>query len=395
MIADRDLKRRIVLLSCAAFASAGGARIADPLIPQLSQAFQVSVATAAWAVSGFALAYGFLQLAFGPLGDRYGKYRVISLAMIASIIGGLGAALAPTFELLVISRVLTGATTAAAIPLAMAWIADNVPYERRQPVLAYFLTGQLVGIIGGQVFGGLFADFTGWRGAFWFMLLTYVVVGVLLLREVRRSPEIDAAAHPDAAAMGYLGRLHAVFSRSWARTVLVVVHLEGALIFGTAAFIPTYLHNRFNIGLAHAGAVMGCFGLGGLTYTTFARTFVQRLGERGLAMGAGALLCAAYTLLCIGPHWAFAIPAAWGIGLGYYMLHNTLQTNATQMVPEYRGTAVSIFASCLFIGQSLGVWLAAQVSARYDFNIVFAAAALGLPVLGFGFSIMLQRRPPQ
>jgi predicted MFS family arabinose efflux permease len=393
MIADRDLKRRIILLSCAAFASAGGARIADPLIPQLSQAFEVSVATAAWAVSGFALAYGFLQLAFGPLGDRYGKYRVISLAMMASVIGGLGAAIAPSFELLVICRVLTGATTAAAIPLSMAWIADNVPYERRQPVLAYFLTGQLVGIIGGQVFGGLFADYTGWRGAFWFMLITYVVVGALLLREVRRSPDIDAAAHPDAAAQSYLSRLQAVFSRPWARIVLAVVHLEGALIFGSAAFIPTYLHHRFDVSLAHAGAVMGCFGLGGLTYTSSSRLMVQALGERGLAVGAGILLCASYVLLGLGPHWAFGIPAAWGIGMGYYMLHNTLQTNATQMVPEYRGTAVSIFASFLFIGQSLGVWLAAQISGHLGFGVVFGAAAVGLPVIGIGFAVLLKHRP--
>ena len=40
---------------------------------------------------------------------------------------------------------LTGATAAAVIPLSMAWIGDNVPYERRQPVLARFLIGQITG----------------------------------------------------------------------------------------------------------------------------------------------------------------------------------------------------------------------------------------------------------
>ena len=48
----------------------------------------------------------------------------------------------------------------------------------------------------------------------------------------------------------------------------------------------------------------------------------------------------------------FAITA---IGLGFYMLHNTLQTNATQMTPEARGTAVAIFSSALYLGQTLGV----------------------------------------
>src|SRR3712207_7161731 len=54
----------------------------------------------------------------------------------------------------------------------------------------------------------------------------------------------------------------------------------------------------------------------------------------------------------------FRSPAAvLAIGLGFYMLHNTLQTNATQMTPEARGTAVSVFSSALYIGQMAGVAL--------------------------------------
>jgi MFS transporter, YNFM family, putative membrane transport protein len=65
-----------------------------------------------------------------------------------------------------------------------------------------------------------------------------------------------------------------------------------------------------------------------------------------------------------------AVPAIACIGLGFYMLHNTLQVNATQMAPEARGLAVSLFAFFLFTGQSLGValgrrWLTASAPARY------------------------------
>ena len=43
------------------------------------------------------------------------------------------------------------------------------------------------------------------------------------------------------------------------------------------------------------------------------------------------------------------------IGLGFYTLHNTLQTNATQMTPQARGTAVAMFSSALYVGQTAGV----------------------------------------
>ena len=56
-----------------------------------------------------------------------------------------------------------------------------------------------------------------------------------------------------------------------------------------------------------------------------------------------------------------AIPAIALIGLGFYMFHNTLQTNATQMAPEARGLAMSLFAFTLFVSQSIGVAVAAPV----------------------------------
>jgi YNFM family putative membrane transporter len=75
------------------------------------------------------------------------------------------------------------------------------------------------------------------------------------------------------------------------------------------------------------------------------------------------------------------------------MLHNTLQTNATQMTPEARGLAVSTFANVLFLGQAAGVWLAGQVIDRSGFAPVFVAAGVALLAVGATFALMLARRP--
>ena len=55
------------------------------------------------------------------------------------------------------------------------------------------------------------------------------------------------------------------------------------------------------------------------------------------------------------PVWWLAPLATIAIGLGFYMLHNTLQTNATQMTPQARGTAVAMFSSAIYLGQTVGV----------------------------------------
>ena len=73
-------------------------------------------------------------------------------------------------------------------------------------------------------------------------------------------------------------------------------------------------------------------------------------------------------------------------GLGFYMLHNTLQINATQMAPERRGAAVAAFASCFFLGQSAGVSLAAEGVERWGTPAVIAFGALGVLAVALNFA---------
>jgi predicted MFS family arabinose efflux permease len=259
-------------------------------------------------------------------------------------------------------------------------------------VLAYFLIGQIFGIISGQLFGGLFADLTGWRGAFWFMLLAFGVVGTLLVAELRRSPAIDSAAHGPHTGLSFLQRFKAVLTSRWARIILVGVCLEGACVFGGLAYVPTYLHTHFGISLTLAGGLMAVFGVGGLSYALFAKRFVGLLGERGLAVAGGFSLSAAYLFFILAPHWLWAVPGAFCAGIGYYMLHNTFQINATQMAPAHRGTAVALFASLFFFGQSAGVSLNALVIDHIGFTLAFAIPAVALPLIGVTFALLLARK---
>ncbi|RJX31019.1 MAG: MFS transporter [Oxalobacter sp.] len=386
------LSRQILLLAAGAFSSALSTRISDPILPQLSQVFGITIGEAASVISAYALAYGFMLLVYGPVGDRYGKFRVITIAAIASLVGALGSALAISFQWLTLFRFLNGATACALIPLSMAWIGDNVPYERRQHVLAYFMSGQILGLISGQAVGGFLADVAGWRSVFYFQVLTYLIVGTCLVIETRRSPGIDRKVENASEGVSFSKQIVAVIGKPWPQQVLLTVFVEGFFLFSALAFVPSFLHHQYGLSLTTAGLSMGMFGIGGLCYTLFARFFVTRFGERGLALGGGGLISLAFLqiIFCNGWHWV--LPAMWCAGIGFYMLHNTLQTNATQMAPAARGTAVALFASCFFTGQSLGVWLASMSVDRFGFYAVFCAAALTLPIIGFFFSTRLREK---
>jgi MFS transporter, YNFM family, putative membrane transport protein len=139
------------------------------------------------------------------------------------------------------------------------------------------------------------------------------------------------------------------------------------------------------------GGVVACFGIGGLIYAALVKLFVRGLGQAGLAVTGGFVLTAAYVELALGSVWWLAPIATTAIGLGFYMLHNTLQTNATQMTPQARGTAVGLFSSALYIGQTAGVAMGALIIDRAGAAPLFLTAAAALPALAVWFVSALKR----
>jgi len=119
---------------------------------------------------------------------------------------------------------------------------------------------------------------------------------------------------------------------------------------------------------------------------------VNRLGQPGIATLGGALLAGAYVVLAAGVVWWLAPLATTMIGLGFYALHNTLQTNATQMTPEARGTAVAIFSSAIYLGQVLGVAFGGLVFDHSGAVPLFLGSGAILLALSCWFANSLNRR---
>ena len=397
-------------------------RICDPLLPVLAGTFDATLSAAAATTTGFALAYGSTQLFFGPLGDRVGRLPVIVAAIAVAAAASAGCALAPTLDLLIAARVATGAFAAAAIPLSLGWIGDNVPFGERQPVLARYLIGQMLGMTGGQVGGGVLADLVGWRSAFWALAAVFAGAAFMLHRSMRRNAATDATAGPaagvapiatvatagatpargaqpsrSAPAVGeFIRQTKLLIADRWAMIVIGTVTLEGTLLFGSVALVASYLQQSFGTSASVAGTVSALFGLGGIFYALNARKLLTRLRASGLCRLGGGLIALAMGVLLVQTSWQPAVAATLLAGLGYYMLHNTLQTQATQLSTEARGAAIGWFATGLWLGQGVGVAIAAAVAERSGFAVVFVATALGLALLGaaFGRSLELHQRRP-
>lgn len=384
----------IACLALAAFASGVSLRVNDALLPKLVSEFGVSLGTAAQVISLFAIAYGLAQLFFGPVGDRYGKYRVIAWATAACAATAAFCAAAPGFDALRIARALAGATAAAVIPLSMAWIGDVVPYEQRQPVLARFLIGQIVGLTAGVWLGGFAADHFSWRTPYGAIAVLFAATSVALLALNRKLPPHARAMKPASgpALQRVVSEFASVLVRPWARVILALVFLEGMFLYGPFAFIASHVHHVFGLSLSAAGALVMLFGLGGFVFAVLSGRLVGHLGEAGLARWGGALMGIALLAIGFAPVWQWALVGCFVLGLGFYMLHNTLQVNATQMAPDRRGAAVSAFAASFFLGQSAGVSLGGVCIERLGTAGFLALGAVGVLGVAWAFAALRRRR---
>jgi MFS transporter, YNFM family, putative membrane transport protein len=415
------------------FCSMASARVCDSMLPVLASELGGTVSTVSLVIASFAFAYGLSQLLYGPLGDRYGKLQVIFYACLGACLGAAACALAFDLTSLTWVRFFAGATAAGVIPLAIAWIGDSVPYGERQVVMAKFMAGTVTGLILGQILGGLASDTVGWRGAFWIIALMYAISALRLWMErFNQRPSASKANDPQEATVqpveGSLpsaaGSLPSaadtsptvstlpapvaqprfwwsrVFTSYWevlkkpaARLVLPVVMAEGFLVFSAVAFVPSFVHDRDAVSLSWASLAVAGFGVGGLVYAWRSQIWLKRLGETGFAKLGASLFGIGLCVLALLPGFSFALMACFVAGIGFYMLHNTLQTLGSQVSPESRGSAMSLFAFSLFAGQTIGISCAAWAVEHFGYFAIFLASGVCTVALGFVLAAGLEQKP--
>lgn len=330
------------VLSLGAFASSGMARVLDPLLPRLEDHFGVSLSQAAWALTAFVVAYGIMQVVYGPLADRRGKLRVIRATSILAALAAIGCAFSlDSLAMLLVARGAAGAFCAASIPLAIAWIGDHVASEQRKTVLARFMIGQMLGMASGQLLGGFAAEHEVWSWPFGFYAVVYGVVAAVLWRRVDRTTANAAAALRHSPWEG----ARVAMRDPYARRVLAASFAEGLTFLGAFAFLVTHLHRQGGIPLSHAGLLVMGFSVGGLGFALSAPRWLARFRESAIIV-CGAFL-SAFGMLTVAL-WPTVVATALATmvgGVGFYMLHNALQAGATHMMTGRRGAAIALFAT--------------------------------------------------
>jgi predicted MFS family arabinose efflux permease len=380
-----------VALSLAGFIVVACMRVSDPLLPVVAAEFGVSVGQAGIIGTAYAVAYGLFLLAYGPLGDRYGKLRIIAFTLSAAAFCVTACAFADSLAELAALRFLTGVASAATVPLALAWIGDNVRMEIRQATIARYMSGIIFGQMLGSALGGVMSDWLGWRSIF----LVFGGATALAAALIWRYPRLETRPLAPPAPLRQAGaRYLALLRDRKAADLLTAGLVEGFCVFGGIAFVGAMLHERHGLSMSLVGLCLLAYGIGGLVYSAAAPALLRLLGQRGLIAAGGVLMAWSFIVLATSSHWlACAFALAW-LGFGFYLMHSTLQTLATELVPAARGTAFALFAFALFAGQALGVAAVGALVDAEGYTVALGAMGLGIGLLGLWMqgSPMVPRR---
>jgi MFS transporter, YNFM family, putative membrane transport protein len=374
---DASRAREAILLLALASLNAGiSLRCVEAMLPKLASDFDSSIPAAASIITSFGLGYTSAVLLQGPLGDRFGKLRVVTIATGLAGLAALGCSVAWDIGSLAALRFVTGVFASAAMPLGMAYIGDVVPVAERQVTIARFVSGSLFGQTLGPLFGGLFTDWVGWRASFVVLGAVFVSVSSLLYVRMRNDWPVAKPGRFKPFAVH-----RSLLARPAMRWLAGIGMAETFFFFGAYSFLGVYFKLRFDLSFTTIGLLLAGYGVGGLLYSWSAGWLVRGLGERKLVTAGGVLGGVCFAALAFAPHWAYAIPCTIGLGVAFYLLHNTVQTKATEVAPDARGAAVAMYASAWALGQASGV-------AAVGFAVRWAGYAEMICAFGLGFCLL-------
>jgi predicted MFS family arabinose efflux permease len=382
----------LYLLATACFTSAMLVRVTDPMVPEIARSFNSLSATVALLGTAFALPYALSQPILGPMGDALGKARIMKWCMGLLAVAVFLAAMAPNLEMLFAARILAGLAGGGTFPLAIAICGDRFPLAERQVALSRILMAALVGQLCGSIGSGILAHYIGWRGV---MAVTGVItVAAFLLLQWTLVPRPDAVRRKISLA-SMRTSYRTVFANPRAAVCYGAVFIEGICIFGLLPYLAALLEASGKGSVQEAGFVLAGLGVGGLLFGVLVKLLLKHLGGQMNMIRAGGVVAACgFVGYALNADWKPQMASFVLIGLGFYMIHNSLQTQATELAPGERGAAVSLHAFFFFLGHATGPVLYRLGMHNLGAQNTVLASALVMSGLGFVVAMLLTRAKP-
>lgn len=317
------------------------------LLPELAADLQISTGAAGQLITVFAVSFALGAPAMAVVLDPWPRRRVLMVALAVFSAANLGAAIAPTFDSLVVLRILAGLAAAVVSSTAFSVAAQAAPEGQQGRYLSVVTAGLTVALFTGVPLGAWIGATFGWRSTF--VLVAGVAIAALVVL-ARSLPPV-----PGAAAVGLAERLAPLRNPRVLRLV-VAVFLSGVGGLMFYSYLSALIaHDRGDTSaLPWVLLLVGVIGvpsalLGGRLADLHGgrRSRLLVIGGHAVALAAAGVLFASgapLPLVLVGI-------AAWSVFA--WALNPPLQASTIEAAPEAPMTAISLNISGLYLGTAV------------------------------------------
>ena len=378
-------------------------------LPHIAGSLSVSVDEAAWALTSYLVANAIILPMTGWLANFFGRKRMLLAAVFGFTAASFLCGLAPNLSMLVLFRIVQGATGGALQPLSQAVMLEAFPPRDRGKAMAFWGLGIVVAPMLGPVIGGWLTDNYSWRWVF-YINLPVGLMSILMTRwfifdppYIRRSNRGIDYWGIGLLAVGVgalqivldMGQEDVWFASNWSNVLGVVavaglvafvvrelrardpvVHLRvfkvrtyaagvflmtvlGFVLYGSLLLVPVFLQTLLGYPALNAGIAMAPRGLGSFLMMPVVGTVLTRLDPRKvLAVGLTGASWSLYALSRLNlqaGYWDIFWPQ-FIQGAALAMLFVPLTTATMDPIPkEEMGNATSMFNLMRNLGGSFGI----------------------------------------
>ncbi len=392
--------------------------VVNVALPHVAGNLSATTDEATWVLTSYLVANAIILPMTGWLANHFGRKRILLLSVLGFTLSSLACGLAPSLSLLILFRVIQGATGGGLQPLSQAIMLEAFPPEKRGRAMAFWALGIVVAPMLGPVLGGWITDTYSWRWIFYINLPIGILAAVMCMLFIfdpsyirRRSESVDywglgllvvgmgalqifldkgqqedwwssytirvLAFLAFAGLAAFIVRelttehpivdLRALRDRTFATATLMMT-IIGFVLYGSTVLLPLWLQTLMGYPALQAGLAMLPRGMGSFLFMPIVGILMGKFEPRkllaiGLAVVAYSFLLFARLNLQSGYWDIFWAQIIQGVCMG--LIWVPLSTTSVENIPPSRmGNATSIYNLMRNIGGSIGIASITTIYAR-------------------------------
>jgi DHA1 family bicyclomycin/chloramphenicol resistance-like MFS transporter len=399
-LTTRDASRRLIAGS-AIIGSIGtfSLHVLLPALPAIADAMRVPAHAAQLLISLSILSIALGNLMVAPLSDRYGRRRTVLFSLGLFVLGSAAGIVAPTLDLLVLSRVLQAFGGGAAMSVMRATILDHFGPARAASALAATATAILVAPMLAPTLGGLVLEWLDWRAVFALSGILGFVVFLFASRNLRDTRRADRSAGP---SLRYWSSFRRLLSSREYLAFLVFGSCMVSMIYTFVTGAPYVAIDILGVSPARFGLLLFFPALASFAGFMVAARVTNRVGGQWM-MRTGAIIAFAGSLsmaaLAIAGIWhplAIFIPGM-AIGFANAIAAPSSTIGAISRDPAIAGAASGLLGFLQLVTAAASTQLVAALTGHSP--VPLAVVLLGLCLVALLAlrpiaKIRLQAEPP-